>query len=194
MLPRKKEYVSIATNIHKQKRLFLCIMNQLYVAFKKNPNVDVGISKFCSLRPKWSITVGLSSGTHSVCLCSYCQDAVLLVGAIDWNLTYKDLMKFMNCNIGNKECMVHRCNNCPGADSLQLFFEKKLEELEIYDITFTQWQNTDRPTMVTQSTDCTCHIKLLVDVLDRLTSHSYIAKCQGHSLEKLKSELHVMNV
>ena len=46
------------------------------------------------------------------------QNTVLLVGAIDWNLTYKDLMKFMVCNIGNKECMFHRCENCPSADSL----------------------------------------------------------------------------
>ena len=112
-------------------------------------------------------------------MCSYHQNAVLLVGAIDWNLTYKDLMEIMVCNIGNKECMVHRCDNCPGAASLQLFLENKLEELENYDTTLTQWQKTDRPTMVTQSTDRTCYIKLLVDVLDQLTSHSFTAKCQG---------------
>ena len=37
MLLGKKDYVSIATNIHKHKRLFLCNMNELYVAFTKNP-------------------------------------------------------------------------------------------------------------------------------------------------------------
>ena len=104
---------------------------------------------------------------------------MLLVGAIDWNLTYKDLMEIMVCNIGNKECMVHCCDNCTGAASLQLFLENKSEELEIYDIIFTQWQNTNRPTTVTQTTDRTCYIKLLVDVLDQLTSHSFTTKCQG---------------
>ena len=134
------------------------------------------------------MTVG-PSGTHSVCVCTYHQNSVLLVSAIDWNLTYKDLMKIMVCNIDNRDCMVHRCENCPGAASLKLFLEDKLKEFEIHDVNFTQWQNTDRPTMGTHSTDRTTYIELLVDMLDRLTSHSYIAKSQGHSLKKLKSEL-----
>ena len=155
---------------------------------KKNPGIEIGFSKFCSLRPKWCITVG-PSGTHSVCVCTYHQNAVLLVGAIDWNLTYKDLMKIVVCDIDNRECMVHRCEHCPGAAALQSFLENKLEELGIHDVTFNQWQTTDRPTIITQSTDDTNYIQQLVDVIDHLTSHSYIAKSQGQSLKKLKSEL-----
>ena len=34
-LPRKKDYVSIQKGVHKQKRLVLCNLHELFVAFKK---------------------------------------------------------------------------------------------------------------------------------------------------------------
>ena len=81
-MPGKKDYVSVARNQHRQKRLLLVNLHELYVAFKKdNPNEKIGFSKFCSLRPKWCIIVG-SSGTHSVCVCTNHQNAKLLVSAI----------------------------------------------------------------------------------------------------------------
>ena len=102
LLPGKKDYVSIAKNEHKQKRLLLSNLNELYEAFKeKNPAIKIGFSKFCSLRPKWCVTVR-SSGTHSVCVWIYHQNAMLLVAAIGWELTYTDLMKIVVCNVDSK--------------------------------------------------------------------------------------------
>ena len=71
----------------------LCNLQELYTAFKeKHPNVNIGFSKFCALRPKWCVLAG-SKMTHSVCDCSAHQNVVLLVDAMDWDLTYKDLIK-----------------------------------------------------------------------------------------------------
>ena len=71
----------------------LCNFQELYTAFKeKHPNVDIGFSKFCAFGPKWFILAG-SKMTHSVCVCSAHQNVVLLVDAMDWDLTYKDLIK-----------------------------------------------------------------------------------------------------
>ena len=82
LMPGKKDFVSIKRNVHKQKRLLLCNLKELYAHFKEhNPDVSIGFSKFCSLRPKWCVTVE-SSGTHSVCVCTYHQNAILLVDAI----------------------------------------------------------------------------------------------------------------
>ena len=51
-LPGKKDYVSIQKGVHKQKRLILCNLHELFVAFKeRNPDVKTGFSKFCTLRP-----------------------------------------------------------------------------------------------------------------------------------------------
>jgi hypothetical protein len=51
----KKDYVSVSRNVHKQRRLLLCNVKELYSAFNKEryPDAKVGFSKFCSLRPKW---------------------------------------------------------------------------------------------------------------------------------------------
>ena len=65
-MPGKKDCVSIGNNVQKQKRLVLCNLREMYSAFKeKNPNIKLGFSKFCSLRPKWCVIAG-STGTHSV--------------------------------------------------------------------------------------------------------------------------------
>ena len=71
----------------------LCNLQEFYTAFKeKHPNVNIGFSKFCALRPKWCVLAGLKMA-HSVSVCSAHQNFVLLVDAMDWDLTYKDLMK-----------------------------------------------------------------------------------------------------
>ena len=101
-MPGKKDCVSVGNGKHEQKRLVLCNLSEMHAAFKeKYPNVKVGFSKFCSLRPKWCVLAG-SSGTHSVCVCSIHQNAILLVDAIDWDYTYKDLIQKVVCDPENK--------------------------------------------------------------------------------------------
>ena len=73
----------------------LCNLQELYTTFKeKHPNVNIGFSKFCTLRPKWCVLAG-SKMTHSVCVCSPHQNVVLLVNAMDGDLTYKDLIRLL---------------------------------------------------------------------------------------------------
>ena len=68
----KKDYVSVGKGVHKQKPCNLqsfCNLQELYTAFKeKHPNVNIGFSKFCAMRPKWCVLAG-SKMTQSVCLC-----------------------------------------------------------------------------------------------------------------------------
>ena len=71
----------------------LCNLQELYIAFKEiHPSVNIWFSKFCALRPRWCVLTG-SKMTHSVCVCSAHQNVVLLVDAMDGDLTYKDLIK-----------------------------------------------------------------------------------------------------
>ena len=49
-MPGAKEYVSIGYKQHKQKRLLLCNLTELYATFQeKFYNSNVGFSKFCTL-------------------------------------------------------------------------------------------------------------------------------------------------
>ena len=70
-----------------------CILQELYTAFKENhSNNNIRLSKFCALRPKLCVLPG-SKMTHSVCVFSTHENVVLVVDAMDWDLTYKDLIK-----------------------------------------------------------------------------------------------------
>ena len=86
----------MSKGVHKQNFATcksLCNLQELYTAFKeKHSNVNIRFSKFCTLRLKWCVLAG-SKMTHFVCVCSAHQNVVLLVDAINWDLTYKDLIK-----------------------------------------------------------------------------------------------------
>eukprot|EP00112_Aurelia_sp_Birch-Aquarium-sp1_P006733 Seg1737.9 transcript_id=Seg1737.9/GoldUCD/mRNA.D3Y31 product="hypothetical protein" protein_id=Seg1737.9/GoldUCD/D3Y31 len=189
LMPGKKDYVSIQRNVHKQKRLLLCNLKELYALFKKQyPESQIGFSKFCALRPKWCITVG-SSGTHSVCVCTIHQNAILIVEAAKTDMNYKDMIDMVVCSRENRTCMVHRCDKCPGTEPLRSYLQTMLDE-EVHDeISFQQWQSTDRTKLVTQSMIASEYIDLLIETIDALTPHSYIAKCQAKYLKSRKEDL-----
>ena len=124
---RKKDCVSVIKGVHKQK---LCNLQELYTTFKeKLLNVNIGFSKFCTLRPKWCVLAG-SKMTHSVCVCSAHQNFVLLVDAMDWDLTYKDLITKIVSNPESNKCMMHRCESCLGTAILNEFLDQELSEHE----------------------------------------------------------------
>ena len=52
-MAEKKDCVSVSKVVYKQK---LCNLQELYTAFEeKHPNLNIGMSKFCVLRPKWCV-------------------------------------------------------------------------------------------------------------------------------------------
>ena len=91
------------------------------------------MSKFCELRPKWCILAD-SCGTHSVCVCSIHQNTILLIDAIDIQDTYKDLMSKLVCSLDSADCMIHRCEKCPGNDNLRNYLSTilKTRDLEVF--------------------------------------------------------------
>ena len=79
MLVWVKEYIN--KNLATCKSL--CNLQELYTAFReKDPNVNIGLSKFCALRLKWCVLDG-SKMTHSVCVCSAHENVMLLVDGIN---------------------------------------------------------------------------------------------------------------
>ena len=97
----------------------LCNLQEFYTAFKeKHPNVNIGFSKFCALTLKWYVLAG-SKMTHSVWVCSDHQNVVLLVDAMDCDLTYIALIKKIVCNTESNKCTMHRCEFCPGTATLK---------------------------------------------------------------------------
>ena len=189
-MPGKKEYVSIGRKVHKQKRLVLCNLSELYTSFKdKYPDVKIGFSKFCTLRPKWCVLAG-PSGTHSVCVCSIHQNAVLLVDAVNWECSYKDLIEKVVCDSDNKICMMHRCESCPGSAALKEFLDHELSHLDMdSEFHYSQWQTTDRATLATLTTTFEEYKEILINSINNLTRHSYLAKAQARYVKSKKESL-----
>ena len=82
--------------------------------------------------------------------------------------------------------MVHRCADCPGKEVLQNFLTEKLADESLDNIIYTQWQSTDQLTLKTLVSSPSSSVDLLTEAVDKLTSHSYIAKCQVKHLSEQK--------
>ena len=79
LLPGKKDRVSIGKKEYQQKRLILLTLKELFQQFKiQHPDIKIGFSKFCTLRPKWCVVAG-SAGTHAVCVCLIHENPKLLI-------------------------------------------------------------------------------------------------------------------
>ena len=171
MLVWVKEYINKTFATCKS----LCNLQELYSAFKEErPIANIGFWKFWALRPKWFVLAG-SKMTHSVCVCSAHQNVVLLVDAMDWDLTYKDLIKKVDCNTENN--IMHRCESCPDTAALKDFLDQELNEHEDDEkFNYCQWDTTDRAILTTFTATYEEYKETLIDVIDDLTRHSYIAK------------------
>ena len=187
LMSGRKDYVSIKNNIHQQKRLIMCNLNELFRAFKeKNPTVFLGFLKFCSLRPKWCVLAG-SAGTHVVCVCTIHQNIKLLLEPL--NVLYQDLLKYIVCNTSNRQCMIHRCPNFPkSSEKLEKILYDTLEECidNEKSIEFSQWTTTDRSTLITHKESCQAYVDLVILQLNKLAPHSYLAKSQSRYLRQKK--------
>ena len=115
--------------------------------------------------------------THSVCVSSAHQNVVLLVNAMGWDLTYKDLIKKIVCNTESKKCIMHWCESCPFTAALKEFLNQELNEHEDDEkFNYCRWVTTDQAILTTFKATYEEYKETLIDVIDDLTRHSYIAK------------------
>ena len=181
IMPGKKDYVSIGRNIHKQKDL-----KELHSIFRSTyPARQIGFSKFCSLHPKWCVLPG-SSG--KLCLCVHSLPKNEINSCNTWCVSHTELYEFLVCDINSKECMIHRCPNC--LENTEMLESKLYELIGNYNdetvTKFNQWISTDRANLILCSKNVPQFIYLVVQQLEKLTAHSFIAKCQSNYLRECK--------
>ena len=179
-MPEKKDYVSISKGVHKQNFSTcqsLCNLQESYNTFKeKRPNVNIWFSKFYVLRPKSCVVAG-SKISHSVCVCSAHQNVVLLLDTLEWNLTYKDLIKKMVYNLARNKWIMHWCESCHGTATLKEFLGQELNEHQgVKKFNYCQWDTTDQSILTTFTATYEEYKETWIDVIDDLTRHSYMAR------------------
>ena len=87
--------------------------------------------------------------------------------------------------------MIHRCPNCP--ENTEMLESKLYELIGDYDdetvIEFNQWTSTDRANLISCSENVPQFKNLVIQQLEKLTAHSFIAKCQSIYLREFKENL-----
>ena len=96
---------------------------------------------------------------------------------MDWDLTYKDLIKKIVCNTDSNKCIMHQCESCPGTATLKEFLDQKLNKHEgDGKLNYCQQDTTDQTILATFTATYKEYKGTLIAVVDDLTRHSYIAK------------------
>ena len=193
--PGKKDYISVrdeaGTKQQKQKRLVLGNLKEVYQKFKElDQHPDIGFSTFCTLRPKHCILAG-SSGTHSVCVCTYHQNPLLQLNAIGEEcLQLTDVMKKAVCDINSDVCMMRTCKECPGEQGV-VEFVQALPSMEDKDeLRYKKWVSVDRCTLqeVVESADD--FLASFSSAIVKLLRHHFVAQKQSEAFKLAKENLH----
>lgn len=194
LMPGKKDCISMkenGTKVQRQKRLILCNLNELFTEFKnENPGIKIGRSKFCELRPKWCIIAG-ASGTHNVCVCLYHQNVKLMIAGANLKVDYKDLLDVLVCKTYSYNCMMGKCEVCPGKQALLDMFEESEDDSMPDNIEYKQWVIQDGTEMVTIIKPQEEFIEMLIAKLENLKMHHFISKSQGKFMKDKKQILAV---
>ena len=88
-----------------------------------------------------------------------------------------DMVKKIVCNTESNKCIIHPCEFCPGTATLKEFLDQGLNEHEDDEkLNYCQWDPTGRAILTTFTATYEEYKETLIDVIDDLTRHSYIAK------------------
>ncbi len=96
------------------------------------------------------------------------------------------------CDVSKRNCMLHRCEKCPGSDSLREHLQSVYSERSIQEddeLTFKQWTHTDGTRLITRQELACDLLEEIVLQIKALTSPSFIAKAQAAYLSQQKESL-----
>jgi len=187
--PGKKDVKSFRdpiTNekVRLQKRLLTYNLKESHEIFKvDNPNIDIGLSKFCEFRPVEVETV--KSKDHEVCCCPYCENFGFLLRQCKWkdnNIKHvSDLLSLTICDQQSADCMKNRCNTC--SHLFPILLDEKLASKHIE---VEQWNLGKLETKTFEEAALT---EELTDQFSKLTEHLYNTTRQAKELRIQKDNL-----
>ncbi|GBO15377.1 hypothetical protein AVEN_262218-1 [Araneus ventricosus] len=208
VMPGKKDFLSIYVNgikTHAQKHLILGNLNDVYIRFRElYPETKVGFSKFAEIRPKNCVLAG-ASGTHAVRVCTIHQNVKLMLTAIQQSnftieeenyylKTYQHCLPLMMCNPAQSACYFGKCSECPGSENLAQKISDFFNNTGVENITFKQWLSTNRLTLETLVKSSEDFTAFLIEKLQLLLQHSFIATERATFLKELKVNLKINEV
>lgn len=195
MLPGEQDCLNIDGE-KVQKRLLMAPLHECYAEFKNRhqnePNFKIGISKFCSLKPKNLILYG-SSGVRAQSVCQKHENFKLLTTVNrmpDVLNNYKTCIQKFICEIPSFKCFLLECENCPKQESIQVILRSFLENNQSELIEYKQWVYINkRCTMKIISENKSNFLTTFSNQLEGLITHDFVAKEQSSFLKNLRNNL-----
>lgn len=142
--------------IPKSEMLLMDSMKELLHRFREeHPLIEIGMAKFCSLRPRWCVT-SQAPGSLNVCVCIHQQNPKLMLAALNPSLKYRDMLAKLVCSLSNESCMYYqnepnqRCKNCPDSNNLIQYLHDQVDGPEI---TYSEWVSDDGQTLMKKVID-----------------------------------------
>lgn len=154
VMPGRKDNITIVKDGVResvQKRLLLFDLKVIHEKFKTK-YLDVKIS-LCLKRCDRVTVFPLVGKVVTMCVCKTHQNMKLKFLAVNnalkdanvsQNFKTKDILLKMVCENSTESCFLFKCGNCPGSKSTLESLDKIFLELNIEEIGFKQWKNTDR--------------------------------------------------
>ncbi|KAF8789402.1 hypothetical protein HNY73_007342 [Argiope bruennichi] len=169
-----------------QKRLLMYNLKDAFQLFKiDHPNIEIGLSKFCELRPSEVETVGCKD--QAVCCCPYCENFAFLLKVCKWKnnniKTANDIFDLIVCNKNNADCMKQKCKNCPMQ--IKKFIDEELD-LNEGKVCVNQWNKGKLEENVLEAKKI---IEELISQLTTLLKHIYNISRQAKEIRKQKDSL-----
>ena len=117
-----------------------------------------------------------------------------MLSAIGLEKSYHTLIKKIVCSRETKICMIYQCENCQGVENVGQFLYDYLNPNDLRlrlkrQNKFKQWTMTDQTELISMILPQNEFINLLVQKLDNITTHSFIAKSQASYLKQLKNTI-----
>jgi len=194
MCPGRKECVSVRTPTGKevrQKRLLLYNLSEVYEMFKADSKIEVGFSKFVSLRPPEVMPITLRD--QSVCMCKYHENIQLMINGINPILpslpkTAEELLGVTVCDTNNVKCADRECKKCGVEGPIDEVFDEVDDDLSV---SYYQWKTTNDGKVVKEQINSTIGEAKddLIAQLEPFARHIYNSRRQFNELSHLKDTL-----
>jgi hypothetical protein len=183
-----KNYIKVDGEM-RQTRLLLATLVDSYRIFKnENPECKVGFTKFTLLRPP-QVILPDQSGCHVTCVCVYCENLKLMFIKF-WNDgKFKEVLKLFVCDISKEECIFGNCETCCFSENAQSFISYISADFEEKEVTFKQWESTDRMSLITKTKSKDEFFKCVLVNIEAMKEHYFYFQSQSHYLKQMKLSL-----
>ena len=109
----------------------------------------------------------------------------------DYNgpIRHGHLIETFLCNPAQPICFFGDCNYCGDTSFLKTFLEETFESLDVDEITYKAWVTVDRTSLETITKSTEDFIVTLIENLQQLKRHGFIARMQAAYYRDAKEEL-----